>query len=360
MTSSISINETPLHHKIAIWTSPFTGSISAISSLTIVYMMISDREVKLKTPNNRFLLVMSIIDIVQSIAYAVSVLPVPKSSGIYGATGNYFTCSMQGFVIVAGMAVPCYNACLCIWYLKSIKYNMRPQDFQRNIEPYCHAVSLLAPLSFATILAFLDKFGPRGYMCWIGKDKEYELLLTLITGLFPAISFIIIVYCLGSIHHSLLIKERLSRQYNTSPNGMQWRTNSCLRTKQLAAKQSLLFTCSFFITFFFSLINAVFFKSETQNIPLLIPQCIFMPLQGFWNFVIYARPTLQRIRKEYEELNFWTAFRKMIFHPEEVRSKSGRARRRRRSSAVRRSSLGGQRTLQYENEDDGETKQEEV
>ena len=216
-------------------------------------MIVSDREVKLKTPNNRFLLVMSIINVVQSIAYAFSVLPLPRSSGTYAAIGNDLTCSIQGFIVQMGLLVPCYNACLCIWYLKSIKYNMTAEEFQQRFEPYCHAVSLLAPFIFATVLACFDKYAPRGYLCWVAEDDKYQSLISLLTGIFPFTSFIIIVYCLSSIHRSFVLLERQAQEHFTSgaASGVSWQqSNPNLNRKKKAAKQSLLFSCSFFITFF--------------------------------------------------------------------------------------------------------------
>ena len=79
--------------------------------------------------------------------------------------------------------------------------------------------------------------------------------------------------------------------------------------------------------------NVLFFK-EGFGGPFEIPQAIFMPLQGFWNFVIYAKPTLERIQEEYPELSFRLAFRKMIFRPSEVRARRRTRRSTTRSTAV--------------------------
>ena len=165
---------------VSAWLNTISGSISAICSAAIIYMMLSDRERKLrKEPKCRFLLMMSIIDVLQSIAYAFSSLPVPRESGIYGARGNQMTCNTQGFLFQLGFAVPCYNACLCIWFLRSIKYNMHPNEFRKNIEPYCHTVSLLLPLTTAILCTVLDTFEPRGPMCWIGNEKSSMLFLVV-------------------------------------------------------------------------------------------------------------------------------------------------------------------------------------
>ena len=179
-----------------VWLSFSSGSLSTLCSAAIIYMMLSDHRRKLThQPNNRFLLMMSIIDVLQSIAYASASMPSPRESGVYGAIGNHTTCATQGFLFQLGFAVPCYNACLCIWFLMSIKYNMQPKIFKAKIEPYCHAVSLGFPLSTAIICAVLDRYeNMGGIICWINGTKSSLLFVIMLSGTFTTISFCVIVY----------------------------------------------------------------------------------------------------------------------------------------------------------------------
>ncbi len=280
--------EETIVNKIACWTSVCTGSISTLSSMTIIYLMITDREVKLRAPNNRFLLAMSAIDIIQSVAYALISVPLPKSSGVYLAAGNYLTCNIQAFAIQLGLAVPCYNGCLCIWFLMSTKYNMHPEIFKKKIEPYCHAVSILLPLGLAIILLALGQFDQSGFLCWIGEKKgSYTaLVFVLLSVAMPALSFVIIAFSLGSIYHNILLKERRMQQYSTSASGLQWRPSFELRAKKLAARQGLLFSISFMITFLFPGINVLFYEANSYNSPFVLPQALFMPLQVNHDFLL--------------------------------------------------------------------------
>jgi hypothetical protein len=282
---------------------------------------------------------MSIIDILQSLAYVFSTLPIPASFGEYHAYGNDLTCSIQGFFLHLGIAVPCYNACLCIWFLMSVKYNMHADVFRRKVEPYCHVMSILLPLGPAIFLLSCNMFTPRGLLCWIGQDKTLYLeLFVLCSAVIPvAICFIIIVFCLISIYKGFQHKEKLIRRYSTSESGMQWRANTELKSKQLAAKQGLLFSFAFVLTFCFTSINILLFNTYDANTsPFILPQNIFMPLQGFWNFIIFARPNMERIREEYPDLSFLTRLRKMIFTPYEVRSRPSHRGTRRGSLTARR------------------------
>lgn len=267
--------------KAAIAISPITSSISILSSLTLVYIIVSDREVKLKKPNNRFLLVMSIFDIIHSLAFAVIALPLPIDSGIYGARGNHWTCAIQGFMVQIGATVPCYNACICVWSWVHIKYNIHPDLFKEKIEPYCHALSIGAPLLLAIFNAAVDLYGPRGFYCWVIIEKTLKSKIA--TGAGIAIYFIsgtIMCYCLIRIYHLFLQQEQQMRRYSTSPSGMQWRPNPVVTSKRAAAKQGLLYTLAFVITYFFAFLNvAVLDNAHGDTTVFGLLQAVFMPLQ---------------------------------------------------------------------------------
>jgi hypothetical protein len=273
----------PLYYRIAIRIASVSGTLSMSCSTIIVYMMVSDRELKLKKPNNRFLLAMSIIDIIQSMMFAICSMPVPRSSGIYGAIGNDLSCSFQGFFIQLGLAVPCYNASLCIWYLKSIKYNMTADIFKKKIEPYCHALSILLPLISAICLFAVDMLKQKGYICWIesGSYWTYYSIALLAT------CFFIIIFCLGSIYHFFWAQERQMQKYTTSPSGMQWRPHVRLQSRVLATRQASLFSFAFCITFLFPGLIELFYRdisieareNDWRIHPLVLPHYLFLPLQ---------------------------------------------------------------------------------
>jgi len=72
----------------------------------------------------------------------------------------------------------------------------------------------------------------------------------------------------------------------------------------------------------------------------------FLPLQGFWNFLIYVRPQVKRIRKSYPNKSFLWALQVVIFNPSAVRDLDDRGRSIRRSelSTPRQGSFHQRRT----------------
>jgi hypothetical protein len=261
---------------IATWLPCFTGFISALSSTAIIYIIASDYTRKThQQPNNRFLLILSVGDVFSSIAHMSTSMAIPKDSGKYAAFGNHLTCSMQGFLFQIGQSSPCYNACMCIWFLMSIKYNMHPKKFGAKVEPYCHAVSLIIPIGRAILCAAFDLYVPRGIYC--GGSRSAGILVIVLGAIQLFIPFLIIIFCMVSIYYSFLVKEKMMRRYSVSSSGMLWRPNADLNGKKKAAKQGLLYSFAFFITYIFPLFNT-FIPDKYHIFDIL--QSIFLPLQG--------------------------------------------------------------------------------
>ena len=278
----------PLFQKIAaVWTRTCTGSLSALSSSLILYMMWSDREFKLKDkPNNRILFCMSIVDLVQSIAYALHTLPLPASSGLYHAIGNSYTCAIQRFIFQLGLAVPAYNASLCIWYLMVIKYNMSHTDFARKVEPYCHAYSIFVPLSLACIASAVDNFQQRNTVCWVDGGPRFSRLFRIFCAVQVLLAFVVILYCLATVYHAIYQQEQQMMQYSLSPSGLQWTSSSNVGgltyIKKKFAAQITLFSFAFIITFLFPIINIFVPRKAFGAL-----QSLFLPLQGMLYFVMH-------------------------------------------------------------------------
>jgi len=125
-----------------------TGSLSAVSSALIIFVILHS-STKLTTIYHRIIALMSIGDIVGSLAMALTTLPMPKDM-IYtqfeGLTaGNTRTCELQGFLFTVGTSFTvCYNTILCIYYVCSIRFHMTEEAFKKWSEPGLHCLAFLA------------------------------------------------------------------------------------------------------------------------------------------------------------------------------------------------------------------------
>ena len=183
----------------------------------------SDRTRKTARANNRLMLFMSVFDIFQSAAMAVSSAAIPRETGTYGAKGNDSTCTAQGFVIMLGLAVPLYNSSLNLFYLLTIQYKMSHDRFASAVEPILHIVSILFPLSLAIIFSIRGDMSPYGTLCLVPTKASRVLTGTIIgTSL---------LFCLYSSASICCFAYRVRRQYKLSSNNSA--SNAALETREV-------------------------------------------------------------------------------------------------------------------------------
>ena len=138
-----------------IWSSRLSAFFSILGSVTVIFMILRRRKVRLALFHNRLVLGMCLMDIVSSIGWGANVTMAPSylRNRVYPAYGNEITCNIQGFFITLGLCVPFYNCCLCLYYMFYIRYEVK-EDIFKKYEKYFHAIAVLPPLS---VVSFFKK-----------------------------------------------------------------------------------------------------------------------------------------------------------------------------------------------------------
>eukprot|EP00586_Coscinodiscus_wailesii_P001793 CAMPEP_0172492520 /NCGR_PEP_ID=MMETSP1066-20121228/23706_1 /TAXON_ID=671091 /ORGANISM="Coscinodiscus wailesii, Strain CCMP2513" /LENGTH=177 /DNA_ID=CAMNT_0013262197 /DNA_START=581 /DNA_END=1114 /DNA_ORIENTATION=+ len=78
-------------------------------------------------------------------------------------------------------------------------------------------------------------------------------------------------------------------------------------------KQAIMYIFSFLLTYSFTVAHLIYIGVRGESsITLAILESMFLPLQGFNNFLIYARPIINRNRIENPGKSYFWAFRKML------------------------------------------------
>ena len=269
-------------------------------------MILSDRENKLAKPNHRLMLSMSVFDILSSFAIATSTWPFPRESNIYGSMGNMTTCKVQYFFGTLGLAVPMYNASLCLLYLLTIRYRLHQRHFTAKIEPYLHAASVLFPLTIATVPIVMDAhITPANLVCAIAKDSPMKWPMKIV----PLLSFCVCSYSMASISCYVHARSKKITRYSYGRNQMRRRESE----RRAIIRQAILYTAAFFITWMFQAIRVV----NGPTIPLLIMNSIFYPLQGFWNFLLYVRPNVMKMKKAQPDKYLYEIIWNVVIHSHE-------------------------------------------
>jgi len=299
------------------WNPRFTGALSTIGSLAIIYIILSDRSRKLMKPKNRLMLCMSIFDCFQSIALTLSTAGAKISC----------ICQIQGILIWLGLAVPLYNSSLNLYYLLAIRYNVDTKYFSTKIEPYLHAMSILYPLTLAILNALLGLIISLDGLCWT-PGSEYMVILGW--GIPVFLCFLFCIFSMASIYLAVRKQAKCMDKYRFSTANDNTEQNE-------TRNQALMYTSAFVLTYIFPFIEGITRsqKIETTTNILAILTVTFYPLQGFWNFLFYIMPGVKHVRKMNPSISLFAAIREVVFNASVVAESFRRPRATRRCNKFR-------------------------
>jgi len=310
---------TVTQEKVIVWTTRGSGLVSFVGSIIIIRMILhahynreSARSRASLKVRQRFMLCMSFFDILSSISNSFSTAAMPQIKETYGTNGNESTCITQAFFLQLGIAVPMYNAALCLYYLCVIRYSMTEKRLSGVFERSVHVIVITYALTTAIVGVTLDLFHDTGFFCWLIEyplnceldsdiqcTNNHKQIIIFFFGIFPVlvsffIVFISMILVYLSMHNNYIRMRKYSFRGQHSPGVL-----SLLKEKQKTAKQATLFVLAFFLTWIIPFVNVVLILSN-KTVPFCtaLIQGLLMPLQGFWNALIYIRPTFVKLRKE--------------------------------------------------------------
>ena len=327
--------------------------LSVLGSATVIFMILrrsrkkDSGETQKVAFQNHLLLPLSLFDIIGSIGWGFSTLPIPKGSACtFMAFGNRATCITQGFMILLGHCTPMYNGALCVYYLLVVKFNVKDQVFVRY-EPLIHAACILPPLFTAIVAMSNNLINNHAIACLIvdsnhyipssAKNNHENLTLSILYAgsLIIMVSLmIVIVYCMYTLYKFVEDKDQTMSTYEFPAARQKKKTSTVLHDTKI---QAFLYVISFFLTYIPSsilILIDVFFQKNTPY-PMNVIFAILSPLQGFWNCLAYIRPRLAIISKKHKGKSVLSRlFITILYKPEERR---GYATLRRGRGSVLRS-----------------------
>ena len=312
----------------------FSASLSVMGSVMIIFLVLVNTR---KTPYKRILLGLSACDIIASTTYAISTFLLPQAtSQRLWATGNETSCSFLGFLVQFAFSAIWYNGCLSLYYLLTIRFNIKTKRFATRVEPFVHI--LCVGYNFITaLLGLLMGYyneAELGMICWIAEyPKDCELTDTctghIIGWIYGGLPFLIVLLLIGV--SNLVIYCFVRRTIHKGRNrGRRSSTRGSIQSQQRRIRavsvQAFLYVGSFFLAYIWAFILKVLesIGYEAQNeatiYPILVLQSLFLPLQGFFNLCVYTRPNYLRVRQEYpNESRLWVLryawFRETRYQP---------------------------------------------
>ena len=338
----------------------FSGGLSALSSLLIIHVILRSRT-RLTTIYHRIMMGLSVADILGSVSMALTSLPMPaqlpneQDFGYYWAgtrLGNTHTCNAQGLFALFGIVTMfSYNVSLCVYYACAIAIAMKEETIIRKIEPFLHVIPVVLGLICSLPPLLVGQYNPAvGNVSWCfsqpyPSECAFEEDLECVRGLKPkgnvsvplvlliSLSFLTIVASLLSVWFKVRNNEsaltRMRRIYRKHPAYRK------IYIKHIDSKdvlvQSLWYIGAFSISLFPAGLRAVFFGGSNSNAHMNIgvtgtgssPSIhlmrldkailVLLPLNGFFNFIIFMCHKIQIRRKLQPNMSVWTAFSGILF-----------------------------------------------
>lgn len=146
-----------------------TAGVSTICSFLLVVFILQS-PYGLRSPYSRIIFGLSIADVLQSIGLLLAPFAAPKDPGHVFAIGSVQSCSAVGFFTILGsLAVPLYTLHLTYYFLKRVKYKVKPKNFANGQEKWLHIIiwtySIIVP-SFALGKGMINPTR-QGAMCYL-------------------------------------------------------------------------------------------------------------------------------------------------------------------------------------------------
>ena len=152
-----------------------SATFSLLGSSVIVYKVLARMKQKRATPYDRIMLGLSGCDIVASVGFGLAPILLPQeTSQRVWAKGNDATCTFVGFLYQLGFSAVWYNGLLSFYYLLTVKFGIKRQNFSKYFEVWFHATTLVYFTTTATLGAALGFFSELELSqgCWIGEYPQ--------------------------------------------------------------------------------------------------------------------------------------------------------------------------------------------
>jgi hypothetical protein len=312
-----------------------TASLSAIASLLIIFIIFRSKT-KLTSVYHRIMFGMSFYDILQSVAMAITTVPMPKDM-IYQQfegliVGTDVSCRAQGFLFIFGsMTSTTYNGVLCWYYLFVLHFQLQDEKIKRYIEPFFHVLPIAYGATMASLSWTSDLIHPSPLSPWCGAftypywctdesdclhregfDYERPWALKAASAYFLGFLFATGFISLSIVVISVYLRER---RFKNTVNEVTTELDSRkvlkiqvyredLAVTKSTMRQSLYYVAAmvaiFIVPFIRSISNLNSAESSTAETSAVLQMfhVLLRPSQGLFNLLIFVNHKIWALRRQ--------------------------------------------------------------
>ena len=278
----------------AITPKPF-AFLSLCGSLSILTHILSD-PTRRRQVRHHILLGLSAYDIIHAFVMFLGTWPIPREmqNATYLASGTEQTCTVQGFFMqLGGIAVPLYTVELALYYLLVGTYGWKEEKLKKFELPLFHL--LPCTVAIVTSLVGLLSYGPATLWCWQPVHTTTSSAAWINRLVYYSVYW---VCCLGVIvimtmmYSKVSAQERKIEKYRTNAATTIDTEREKIKASRQIANQAAFWIGAFLLSYIFGFIVRLMELIEQYSVPdpFWALFCIFTPLQGFLNSLVYFRP----------------------------------------------------------------------
>mmetsp|Transcript_6302 Transcript_6302/g.13148 ORF Transcript_6302/g.13148 Transcript_6302/m.13148 type:complete len:1008 (+) Transcript_6302:265-3288(+) len=262
---------------VLAWLPRCMAIISAVGSIFIIADIAGHKKRRGKT-FGQLMIFLSSFDLLASIAYSFTTLPTPAEDYIYGARGNEATCTAQGFFISMG-TIACYtNVSLAFYYLLMLKFGWSENKIQTKARLWFVIVPIVVGFTFAFAgIPFYDSI-----LLWCTNTSSYWPDIPV------AVAIALATVVMGAICYHVHGEEKASAKWRTKGSGGRKKPSMA----SAVAWQSLWYLAAFYMVWppYLALQYVWASGRAYDQYGFILAAGTVVPMQGFWNAVIYFRP----------------------------------------------------------------------
>ena len=212
--------------------------------------------------------------------------------------------------------MPLYDSWLNIYFILTIRHKISSERFLKY-EHAMHVIAILLPLYLVVTSTINSFFKLRGTLCSPQGKVEFWAYSLIFSACFLICIVSMLCICLAVL--SQASKTRRYSTFNTNAD-TSIREGRFEKYKRKTIKQACLYTLAFFLTYSTPVINGLYTKGNGGDVPdsLKLATAILYPLQGFWNFMFYIRPGVQRVMKSNPEKSCLGAIGDVLLRRDDV------------------------------------------
>lgn len=259
----------------------------------------------------------------------------------YGKSyGNVQTCEAQAFIMLVASGMTLFsNVFLNLYYLLSIKCNIKESTLKKYLEPLFLVLSLAVSLILPAMNLKIEYLNPTPYevFCNVGiypescirKDsttpcirgealslgmyrffQNFVLSMISIELLFFIFSMLFIV--ITSYKSDLELARRLKNLKNEEADELN-HLRSRNFTSKIIAQQALMYFAALILSWSFFAIT--FFK---ETIAISILKQIFFPLRGMLNMLIFVYHKVYALRRSQSGMSYFQAMKFLVYSTKNI------------------------------------------